>query len=453
MPTRSVLWFRRDLRLNDNPALVEAARTAPDGVIALFVVDPNMSDELGAAKSNYLDGSLQHLDAALNGSLHVAHGDPAQVVPDLAASMNAAAVHIAADFTPYGIERDSLVEAALTSAGRTLTRTGSPYAVDPGQVVKSDGSAYRVYSPFYREWLEHRWSGPILSSQDVPWLAPPRSGREFLDPPETQVQLPEPGEEAALTRWRQFLSKPIHQYATDRNRPDLAGTSRMSISLRFGEVHPRTLLADLGGSKGHEVYRKELAWREFYADVLYRLPATEDEYMRREFADMEYDTGPTADERLEAWKKGRTGYPMVDAGMRQLVAEGWMHNRVRMLVASFLVKDLHLEWQAGAQWFMEQLADGDVASNSHGWQWTAGCGTDPAPYFRIFNPVTQGMNFDPHGAYVREFVPELDHLKGNSVHEPWKSSDGYVGGYPHRIVDHAKERKESLSRYSALGTR
>jgi deoxyribodipyrimidine photo-lyase len=165
---------------------------------------------------------------------------------------------------------------------------------------------------------------------------------------------------------------------------------------------------------------------------------------------MEYDTGPDADSRLAAWQTGNTGYPIVDAGMRQLLAEGWMHNRVRMIVASFLVKDLHLEWQLGARWFMRHLVDGDVASNSHGWQWTAGCGTDAAPYFRIFNPITQALRYDPDGEYVRRHVPELAHLEGAAAHQPWKASEGYVKGYPERIVDHAAERHEALARYDAI---
>ena len=230
----------------------------------------------------------------------------------------------------------------------------------------------------------------------------------------------------------------------------MAGTSQLSHALSHGEIHPRSLLAELGTSAGHEVYRKELAWREFYADVLFRNPATLTDYYDPKFRRMRYDSGPAADEKFEAWCSGRTGYPMVDAAMRQLLQTGWMHNRCRMLVASFLVKDLHLEWQRGAEHFEKHLTDYDPASNSHGWQWTAGCGTDASPYYRVFNPILQGFKFDPEGEYVRKFIPELSHIAGAAVHEPWLLLDGGVAGYPDPIVDHSAERAEALARLEEL---
>jgi deoxyribodipyrimidine photo-lyase len=234
-----------------------------------------------------------------------------------------------------------------------------------------------------------------------------------------------------------------------RNRPDVAGTSAMSHHLKWGEIHPRSLLADLGPDD--EVFRKELAWREFYADVLAQAPASARTSLDARFDDaMRWHTGPTADEHFEAWRLGRTGYPLVDAGMRQLRAEGWMHNRVRMVVASFLVKDLHLPWQRGAAEFMRWLRDADLASNSHGWQWTAGCGTDASPFYRVFNPVLQGLKFDPDGDYVRRYVPELRHLAGPAVHEPWRVIDGLAHGYPEPMVDHAAERQVALADYADI---
>jgi deoxyribodipyrimidine photo-lyase len=223
----------------------------------------------------------------------------------------------------------------------------------------------------------------------------------------------------------------------------------MSTYLRWGEIHPRTMLADVAEARGTsaDVYRKELAWREFYADVLFAQPRTAREYLRPEFARMQYDE-PGA--QLDAWREGRTGYPIVDAGMRQLRATGWMHNRVRMIVASFLVKDLHVEWQHGARHFMAHLVDGDLASNQHGWQWVAGCGTDAAPYFRVFNPTTQGAKFDPDGAYVRRWVPELRDVDPRHVHDPSAAPDGPPEGYPAPIVDHAEERREALDRYERI---
>jgi len=447
---RAVLWFRRDLRLSDNPALLAAARAA-DEVVPLFVLDPALWEPAGSARRHYLVASLRSLDASLQGRLLVRHGDPATVVPEVVGRFRAGSVHVTADFGPYGRARDDRVESALASAGAPIVRTGSPYAVAPGRVAKTDGTPYRVYSPFYRAWLAHGWRRPAESAdQQFAWCEP-AAGEALPEVDDVEVKTPPAGEQGALDRWQAFVaSGQLDDYADSRNRPDLDATSRLSVPLKYGEIHPRTLLAELGSSKGHEVFRKELAWREFYADVLWHAPATAREYLRPEFAGMPYDRGATAEQRLRSWQLGRTGYPVVDAGMRQLLAEGWMHNRVRMIVASFLVKDLHLEWQQGARWFMQQLLDGDLASNSHGWQWTAGCGTDAAPYFRIFNPVTQGLRFDPDGNYVRRFVPELRHLDGAAAHQPWTTTDGLAHGYPERIVDHAVEREESLARYSAL---
>ena len=263
------------------------------------------------------------------------------------------------------------------------------------------------------------------------------------------IDLPEAGEAAARRRWQAFLDERVAGYADDRDRPGVDGTSRMSVHLKWGEIHPRTMLADLAPlrSTSAATYRKELAWREFYADVLFHRPETAREYLRPEFAGMEYDA---PDGAFDAWRDGRTGFPIVDAGMRQLRATGWMHNRVRMIVASFLVKDLHVEWQHGARHFLRWLVDGDLASNQHGWQWVAGCGTDAAPYFRVFNPTTQGRKFDPDGAYVRRWVTELADLEGRAdPHDPDELSRRRVG-YPAPIVDHAEERREALRRWEQI---
>ena len=257
----------------------------------------------------------------------------------------------------------------------------------------------------------------------------------------------EVGTDIALEKWNQFFKGPINSYNHNRNFPGISGTSGMSPHLRWGEVHPRTLLANLNNSADQEVYRKEIAWREFYADVLHHNPHTSREYLNPQFIKMRYDK---PGKKFEAWREGKTGFPFVDAGMRQLIQTGWMHNRVRMVVASFLAKDLHIEWQHGANFFMQYLIDNDVASNSHGWQWTAGCGTDASPYYRIFNPIEQGKRFDPEGDYIRKYVPELAHLTGSDIHEPWLYLDGYSGGYVERIVDHAAERIESLARLEEI---
>ncbi|TGJ97590.1 deoxyribodipyrimidine photolyase, partial [Actinotalea fermentans ATCC 43279 = JCM 9966 = DSM 3133] len=259
------------------------------------------------------------------------------------------------------------------------------------------------------------------------------------------------GEAAALARWHAFLADGLADYPTARDRPDLAGTSYLSPALKWGEIHPRTLLADLASAvrsgavpeEAAATYRSELAWREFHADVLFHHPGAARRSLRAVVPEDAWAGGATEDALLGAWREGRTGYPMVDAGMRQLLGTGWMHNRVRMLVASFLVKDLHVRWQRGAEHFMAHLVDGDVPQNQLNWQWVAGTGRDAAPYFRIFNPVTQGLKFDPDGAYVREWVPELRGIAGKAVHEPWKVPGG-APGYPERVVDHAVERKVSL---------
>ncbi len=449
MTPPSVLWFRRDLRLSDHAALLAAAESPR--VLALFVLDEALLKPAGEPRRVFLYGCLRELDEAIGGRLLVRHGDPAKVVPEVAAEIGAGSVHVSADTAPYGRARDERVRKALGDID--FVRTGSPYAVTPGRVRKGDGTPYRVFTPFRKAWLEHGWRRPADTGPDTAKWVDPRS----LD----QVKIPElrvdkdvvaAGERAALDAWRDFLDGPLPDYATDRDRPDRAGTSWMAAYLRWGCVHPRTLLADLAPkrSEGSQVFRSELAWREFYADVLWHRPETARRNYDERFDRMEHDTGKEADRRFADWCAGRTGYPIVDAGMRQLLAEGWMHNRVRMIVASFLVKDLHVPWWLGARHFMRHLVDGDLASNQHNWQWVAGCGTDAAPYFRIFNPVTQGEKFDPDGAYVRRYVPELAGVQGKRAHRPWELPAGPPQGYPAPIVDHAHERQVSLARYSAV---
>jgi deoxyribodipyrimidine photo-lyase len=259
---------------------------------------------------------------------------------------------------------------------------------------------------------------------------------------------PEPGEKAALARWHAFLSRHVREYDGKRDRPDLAATSGLSPYLKLGVIHPRTLLADLVGhsGKGVERFTDELAWREFYADVLHHNPTSVWEDLRPELAAMAYDDEP---ELVEAWRQGRTGVPLVDAGMRQLLATGWMHNRVRMVTASFLIKHLHTRWQVGAQHFLDRLVDADLASNQHGWQWVAGTGTDASPYFRVFNPVLQGEKFDPDASYIRHWVPELATLDTRQAHHPWTVAADARGGYPDPIVDLDAERRDALERHQA----
>lgn len=443
--TTSVMWFRRDLRLGDHPALQAAAGEGP--VVPLFVLDPRLAGS--GRRWERLLASLAALREETDGALVIRHGDPVEVVAQVAAEAGASQVHVSTETTPFGRRRDAAVEQRLAADDIGLIGTGSPYAVTPGRVRNATGAPYRVFTPFLRAWREHGWRAPA-GDPEVEWM----SKLESDSLPDHSDHLDkESGERSALDRWEEFCAEDLAGYASARDRPDLDRTSRLSTALKFGEIHPRTLLADLGthrtGASGEDVERfvAELAWREFYADVLWHDPGSAWRDLREGLRGMQYDEDP---ELLEAWKSGTTGFPFVDAGMRQLLAEGWMHNRVRMVVASFLIKDLHIWWPVGARHFLDHLLDGDLASNSHGWQWVAGTGTDAAPYFRVFNPITQGLRFDPQGDYVRRWVPELRHLPGAAAHEPWRHPEGFTNGYPERVVDHAEERREALARLTEL---
>jgi len=445
--SRSIMWFRRDLRLIDNPALL-AAIEAGEEIVPIFILDPKLIQITGAKGLAYLAKSLQSLDESLGNKLLVCEGDPVDVLKDLKKKYEVTSVHIATEYDQYAIERDTSIE----SAGIELTRTGSPYAVAPGRVKKpSDATNYRVYTPFYRGWLLHGWRAPVAAPKVIKAVTPDKKYRNFPN-----WQSPEgadifaAGEKAAHDRFKKFKAKVLDTYDETRNFAGIDGTSKMSTHLTWGEIHPRTLLAGLGESKAHDTFRKEIAWREFYADVLHNYPHTDKDYYAPQFAKMRYDE---PSEKFKAWCEGKTGYPFVDAGMRQLVKEGWMHNRVRMVVASFLAKDLHIEWQHGALFFEEHLVDFDIASNAHGWQWTAGCGTDASPYYRVFNPIEQGKRFDENGDYIRKYVPELAHLTAHEIHEPWEAADGYKNGYAKKLVEHSLERLESLARLEEIKVR
>ncbi|CAN1526370.1 PhrB Deoxyribodipyrimidine photolyase [Candidatus Nanopelagicaceae bacterium] len=443
-PKTSIIWFRRDLRINDHPALLAAIESS-DQIIPLFILDKKQIEEAGSKLLAYMSQSLRKLDESLGNKLHIIEGDQVEVLSTLIKKYGVEQVHVSDEYERYGAARDARVEAA----GITLVRTGSPYAVTPGRVVKpSDGTPYKVYTPFYKAWCIHGWRAPAVTPKKFNCVEPTSEYRAFPDfvMPDG-VSVIEAGEEAALKRFKAFTKNGLDSYDENRNFSAIDGTSKMSTYLKFGEIHPRTLLQGLGESKAHDTFRKEIAWREFYADVLFNNPMTDVQYYSEKFAQMRYDK-PGA--QFEAWCEGKTGYPFVDAAMRQLVLEGWMHNRTRMVVASFLVKDLHLEWQLGERFFSDHLVDYDVASNAHGWQWTAGTGTDASPYYRVFNPIEQGRRFDENGDYIRRYVPELAHLSASEIHEPWLYLDGYSKGYSERIVDHAVERVESLARLQEI---
>jgi deoxyribodipyrimidine photo-lyase len=450
--TRSVMWFRRDLRVEANAALAHAA--ADGAVVPLFVLDPAFA-RAGAPRRAFLAATLHALRESTDGALVVRAGDPAEVVPAVAGEAGASVVVATGDDGPYGRRRDEAVARSLAREGRQLRLVGSPYAVRPGAVTKADGAPYAVFTPFLRAWSAQPAEPVPAPDGAVRWGHLRPTGRVPAVPADARrVDLPPAGEDAARSRWADFLDAGpdgLDGYDARRDLPGLAGTSAMSPYLRWGAVHPSQLLADLDPSRpAHATFAAELAWREFYADVLLHHPDSGWRNLDRRMDAMPVDVDAAARRRFAAWRDGATGYPIVDAGMRQLLATGWMHNRVRMITASFLVKDLHLPWQWGARHFMRHLVDGDLASNSHGWQWSAGTGTDAAPYFRIFNPVRQGETCDADGTYVRRWVPELAGLDDRDLHAPWRSRHGPPPGYPAPIVDHAAERREALHRYAVV---
>jgi deoxyribodipyrimidine photo-lyase len=364
---RSIMWFRRDLRLDDHPALVAAGSDGTE-VVPVFVVDPAFAGA-GAPRLAFLHDCLSALDADLRErsgtGLIVRHGKPVDEIPRLAAEAGADTVFVSRDYGPYGRRRDTAVADQLRRADRTLKGVGSPYAVPPGSVRKDDGEPYAVFTPFSKVWRRVGWEAPFGSADDIRLVDAGVETDRRADRPDPGCDLPPAGEAAALDQWREFRHGALGEYPDDRDRPALDGTSRLSPALKWGTIHPRTLLADLdasgAGSAAHTVFSSELAWREFYADVLFEQPRTAWENLNRKMDAMPVDTDGAARARFDRWSAGETGFGIVDAGMRQLSATGWMHNRVRMIVASFLVKDLHLPWQWGARWFMEHLIDGDLA--------------------------------------------------------------------------------------------
>jgi deoxyribodipyrimidine photo-lyase len=458
----TILWFRRDLRLSDHRALEAAARGGEARVLGAFVADPTLLAHAGATRRAHLRATLAALDADMGGHLVVRVGEPADELPALARESGAREVLFTGDFGPYGRERDRRVVDALHATGVATRAVGSPYAVEPGRVRSASGTPYRVFTPFRRAWEPLALDEATGRAPVAEWVEAPSAGLDPLAgatttrpwyfgdlPDDAAPQLPEAGE-AAAHRLLASMAERVGAYGETRNRPDLDATSRLSPHLRFGTLHPRQVLAaGAGTAPGHGTFRAELAWREFYADVLWHAPRSAREPWRAEMARLRVDRDERAAERFRAWARGETGYPLVDAGMRQLLAEGWMHNRVRMVCASFLVKHLHLDWRWGARWFMWRLADADLASNQHGWQWCAGTGTDASPFDRVFNPTLQAQRFDPEGRYVRRYVAELAKTPAPACLEP--GGAGILSpGYCAPLVDAATERAEALMRIAEV---
>ncbi len=441
----SVWWIRRDMRLADNKALQSAA--ACGAVAPLFVVDPVFTDA-GAVRRSYMFATLRDLDLRMNRCLILRHGDPVEEVVRFAQSVGASTVHIAEDFAPYGMRRDARVKAALAAVGIELVVADSPYVINPGTVRKDDGTPLKVFTPFYKRWLQYSFESARESAVTFHDAREMCQGYPEYNVPESVI-FPV-GEEAAWKRWEQWSHNHLALYKDERNNPAIDGSSQLSAQLRFGVVHPRQLLSQLPASEGADHFRSEIAWREFYADVLFHQPDTTWKNLQQKMDALPVDSDDAAREKFATFCAGNTGYPIVDAGIRQLLATGWMHNRVRMIVASFLVKDLHVPWQWGAKFFMDHLVDGDVASNAHGWQWTAGTGTDASPFFRVFNPTGQSEKFDPSGDYLRTWVPEIAHLDNTSIHDPSVLGLLAPTDYAEPMVDHAAERLEALARYKAV---
>jgi deoxyribodipyrimidine photo-lyase len=476
----TLLWFRQDLRLQDNAAFVAAvARGGP--VIPVYVLDDEAEGawKPGGASRWWLHHSLAALDEALRGRgsrLVLRTGAAAVEIPALCEETGAGAVYWNRRYEPASIARDKALKAHLGSGGVEAKSFNSALLFEPHTIANKQGRPFQVFTPYWRHCLTLPVPDPVESPRGA-LPAPdrwPRSARleEFgLLPRMTWAdgfaRHGRPGEAGAQAQLAHFVREAVHAYDDERNRPDRPGTSHLSPHLHFGEIGPRQVWAavkalgrDRGtfpASNGARVFLSEIGWREFAHHLLFHFPDTPERPLRAEFAAFPWAKDPGG-HRLRAWQRGHTGYPIVDAGMRELWATGWMHNRVRMIVASFLVKHLRLPWNEGAAWFWDTLVDADLAANTLGWQWSAGCGADAAPYFRIFAPVLQGQKFDPDGAYVRRWVPEIARLPDKYLHAPWtapaevRTHAGVALGetYPEPVVDHADARAEALAAFKQL---
>jgi deoxyribodipyrimidine photo-lyase len=477
MAGASIVWFRTDLRLADNPALAAAVeRGAP--IVPLFIWAPEEEAKWppGAASRWWLHQSLVQLDASLRerGSrLIVRRGPTLETLQQLAHEAHATAVFWNQRYEPAAIARDAMLKDALRADGLTIDTFNAALLFEPGAIRTNAGGPFQVFTPFWKACLSASPPGAPLrvpTTRAAPRRWPPSLaiGELALEPKIDWAAgmraVWQPGERGAAAQLSRFLEEALIHYPVDRDRPDILGGSRLSPHLHFGEISARQVFQAVqaraaldptpGVCGGAEAYLREIGWREFAYHLLVHFPHTTDAALRVAFARFPWKKDSSA---LRAWQRGSTGYPIVDAGMRELWTTGWMHNRVRMIVASFLVKDLLQPWQAGAEWFWDTLVDADLANNTLGWQWTAGCGADAAPFFRIFNPVTQGHEFDPNGDYVRRWVPELQRLPADVIQQPWNAPAAVLRdagirlglNYPAPIVDHSRARQRALA---ALGT-
>jgi deoxyribodipyrimidine photo-lyase len=460
--SRGLHWFRNDLRLQDNTALAALAARA-DQWLPVFVLDRRMlsGPRAGAARSRFLLDCLARLgrDLAKRGApLLVREGRPERVLPRLLHETGARLLSFNEGATPFAKRRDAAVQRAAERCGAEVLTFRDHVMFGAHEVRTASGGPYAVYSAYRNAWWKRRAEDARLPLRSTRLPAPiPGFGAESTPDPRRYgaeaggTDLPTGGERAARRRLDRFLETGAGRYHEDRDRPDLDDTSRLSPYLRFGAISVRQCIeraeaaaeAEPSLRRGVAKWLDELVWREFYAAILETHPRVLRESYRPEYAAVAWNDDAKG---FEAWCEGRTGYPIVDAGMRQLRATGWMHNRVRMITASFLTKDLLIDWREGERFFFERLVDGDPASNNGGWQWAASTGTDAQPYFRIFNPVTQGERWDPRGRYVRRWVPELADVPDRQVHAPWKM-DRLPADYPPPRVDHAERRAQALERF------
>lgn len=455
----AIHWFRRDLRLADNPALARAARAGR--VLPVFIIDPDHPDEiaLGAAGRAWLHRALEALDRSLGGALNLYRGRPQELLPALAARTGARLVSWGRLPDPVLATRDSKVEAALRAAGCAVHTENSFLLWEPGEILKPDGTPYRVFTPFFRKGClgapppRRPLPVPRFEALGDPEALPLAALGLWPDHPWAARMMThwQAGETAAAERLARFVEEKLAAYPARRDEPGIDGTSRLSAYLHFGEISPNTAWHAAEGP-GADKFRAELGWREFSWNLLVHNPDLADRPLRPEFARFPWIEDETA---FAAWRRGQTGIPLVDAGMRELWQTGWMHNRVRMVTASFLVKNLLIDWRAGERWFRDCLVDADPANNAASWQWVAGCGADAAPYFRIFNPMLQGEKFDKRGAYIRRFVPEIAKLPDRWLHRPWEAPRAVLEAagvrlgrdYAEPIVDLSASRRRALAAF------
>lgn len=465
--TTALVLFRRDLRLADNPALT-AACEAHAHVLPVFIHAPQDTGDWpdGAASRWWLHHSLAALETRLHvhhAGIHLRTGDTLTVLRELIGQSGASAVYWNRLYEPAAIARDTRIKSALREQGIEVHSHNAALWSEPWQIATQQGDPYRVFTPYWRNLRAHLPDATPLPEPALPgWRTLPDglplSALELLPRIAWAGGLAErwtPGEQGAAEMLEIFADDAVNDYQAARDLPARHGTSRLSPHLHFGEISPRQIRTGLdrliaSRDTKHrpdvEPFLRELGWREFAHHLLFHFPETPTDNFNPRFADFPW--APTDEAQLEKWRHGRTGIPLVDAGMRELWHTGWMHNRVRMIVASFLTKNLRQHWLHGARWFWDTLVDADLASNSLGWQWVAGCGADAAPYFRVFNPVTQSKKFDPDGTYLRRWLPELADAPTKLLHEPWNDPSLLKrSGYPAPMVDLSTSRKDALAAY------